>query len=554
MKIYKYIHRILPGACLLLATLAATSCDNANDWTVDPAYNRLFSCGLSGVTPEDIGTEATLEFKTVRGAEYYLIEVSKDTLYNDIEMGSTATSIIYGEDKSIKESPYTMTGLDSSTKYYIRLKAVSSSIPESKWAYLSNYSFKTKSEQIFESVSTADLTENSVILHWLANAEVTKLEILKGEEVKITKDLANDNEAITSGTITIDGLEAQTNYTAKIYKNDIVRGTIGFTTFAAVPSADVVYRMTADESLSNELLTEITSQCEAGSSITIAMPAGTTYKYSEALKLVDGYSYTFFGIAGEKKPVIAASMITLSNNAFVKFQNVEINADGIDETGAAKTNGYVINQSAAAVVDNITFEDCDIIGFTTSIVRIQASGVEFKKVVLNGCYIKGGTSASSYNILHNKSGKFGEVEYSNTTFDCTGYRGLFYSEKVNCTSIDVKDCTVYNTPASGQYIMDFKDKGYGATNGITISNTIFAMVQNTSSAKGIRGNSTQTFENVWVTNDFKLTGDKFQGTFATFDGTTADLFENPAEGNFSIKSYNFGGRLNAGAKKWRMTE
>ena len=54
MKIYKYIHNILSGACLLLTTIAATSCDNANDWTVDAAHNRLCSCDLSGVTPEDI--------------------------------------------------------------------------------------------------------------------------------------------------------------------------------------------------------------------------------------------------------------------------------------------------------------------------------------------------------------------------------------------------------------------------------------------------------------------------------------------------------------------
>lgn len=107
------------------------------------------------------------------------------------------------------------------------------------------------------------------------------MEILKGEEVKVTKDLTNDNEAVTNGTITIDGLEAQTNYTAKIYKDNIVRGTIGFTTFAAVPSADLVYRMTADENLSNELLAEITAQCEPNSSITIAIPAGSVLKSSK---------------------------------------------------------------------------------------------------------------------------------------------------------------------------------------------------------------------------------------------------------------------------------
>ena len=87
-----------------------------------------------------------------------------------------------------------------------------------------------------------------------------------------------------------------------------------------------------------------------------------------------------------------------------------------------------------------------------------------------------------------------------------------------------------------------------------INNTIFAKVQDASAAKGIRSNSVQTFDNVWTTNDFKLTGNQFSGTVTAFDGTSTDLFENPAAGDFTIKSYNFGGRLNAGAIKWRMTE
>ena len=552
MKIYKYIHNILSGACLLLTTIAATSCDNANDWTVDAAHNRLFSCDLSGVTPEDIGTEATLEFKTVKGAEYYLIEVSKDTLYNDIEMGSTATSIIYGEDKSIKESPYTMTGLDSSTKYYLRLKAMSGNTPESKWSYLSDYSFKTKSEQIFEEISTADLTENSVVLHWLANAEVTKLEILKGEEVKVTKDLTNDNEAVTNGTITIDGLEAQTNYTAKIYKDNVVRGTIGFTTFAAVPSADVIYRMTTDENLSSELIINITENCEPNSSITIALPAGKTYKYGKTLELPEGFSYTFFGTAGEKKPVIAVSKIELTNSAFIKFQNIELNANGIDENGNEKTNAYLINQSNSAIVDNIEFEDCDIIGYGPkgTLLRLQTAATkEIKNISFIGCYIK--TTEAGYYMLQSKDGgKFGNILFSNTTINGCGAKGLILSDKTAVNKISIKDCTIYKAPASGQYIIDFSDANIGATEGIEITNTIFAA---STEVKGVRGkNDNINIENVWYTQDFTYKSNRLPGE--TSDVTSTDLFEAPENDNFKIKSYNIGGRLNAGAIKWRMTE
>ena len=71
--------------------------------------------------------------------------------------------------------------------------------------------------------------------------------------------------------------------------------------------------------------------------------------------------------------------------------------------------------------------------------------------------------------------------------------------------------------------------------------------------RGIRSGNDVICDNVWFTNDFQLSEYKFTPT-GTFEGSSTDVFEAPENDNFKIKSYNFGGRLNAGAIKWRMTE
>lgn len=119
-------------------------------------------------------TDAELTWTTTPGTEYYLIEISLDSLYDDIAMGSGKGSIIYGEDKSITKSPYTLEGLYSDSKYFIRMKAFSTSKPESKWGYMSDFSFKTRTEQIFEKWT---ISHDKITLYWPANSVANRIEV-----------------------------------------------------------------------------------------------------------------------------------------------------------------------------------------------------------------------------------------------------------------------------------------------------------------------------------------------------------------------------------------
>ena len=95
---------------MLLGGASFTACTETNDWDVDPAYDRLFHSSKVSVSPGEDQAEVT--FKKMPDAEFYVIEISTDTLFDEVE--TTEHSIYFGdkEDARITTSPYTMTGLE----------------------------------------------------------------------------------------------------------------------------------------------------------------------------------------------------------------------------------------------------------------------------------------------------------------------------------------------------------------------------------------------------------------------------------------------------------
>ena len=63
-------------------------------------------------------------WSTTPGTEYYIIEISLDSLYDDVAMGTGKGSIIYGEDKSITKSPYTLEGLYSGQQAFYSYEGI----------------------------------------------------------------------------------------------------------------------------------------------------------------------------------------------------------------------------------------------------------------------------------------------------------------------------------------------------------------------------------------------------------------------------------------------
>ena len=546
MRTSKLKYIALSGALMLLTAFIATSCDDANDWTTDSSYNRLFSVPKMSVSAN--ATDAELTWTTTPGTEYYVIEVSLDSLYDDITMGSGKGSIIYGEDKSITKSPYTLEGLYSDSKYFIRMKALSANMPESQWGYMSDFSFKTRTEQIFEKWV---ISHDKITLYWPANSKADHIEITDASGTTV-KNITLTSSNLEEGTAVIDGLTPLTSYTATLYNNESKRGVVDFTTTAKVPDADYTAFLQVGDSLNNDLFT---TMAEAGyQTVNVALPSGSSYYNENNLNIPDGMSVTFFGLPGEKQAVIGIKGIDIAGtHSFIRFENVEVTGAGKKADGSSVTNDYLFNQSKAANVGSIEFSNSFIYGFKNTPVRLQGSDEKVIDLVkFENCTVYG-ADARTYSLIHvdagSGKGKIENIEFSKTTVVYSG-KCLVYSRNTDFTSLILADCTFSKLLGSGDYILDCDKNGNGPSQGVTITNCIFGSTL--AEGKGIRANDRPVeVINSYITNDMKITGNKINDLI-TYDGSETDLFKDPAQYDFTIIDSSFAGKNNCGAPKWYM--
>lgn len=518
---------------MLLAATGVASCIDGNDWEVDPSTSRLFQIVSSAGTAD----ATTLEFKWVKtpGAEYCIIELSKDTLYDEIPMRGTATSVVLGEDKSITYSPYIVTGLDSDTKYYIRYKLMSDTQKESLWSYPEQRFFKTKPEQIMYSVGNLDKSSSSATVRWEAGQTVTHLEAFKtGNSSNATRyDLTTAD--IEAGCYTLSNLEPNTEYTVNLYNNTVRRGYAIFTTFPEAPDADQVLYLTADVVISTDYLNELAAQYP-GESITLALPGDSKFSVEEKLVIPDGMSINVFGLPGEGKTVLSiqGNLDIAGTHEYITFQNLDL--DGTKADG--KPAGYVINQSDPGSVNNITFDDCVVRNFATSFFRMQkGSGMKtVGHLTLNNCIFS--NIGAGYYFIHidADSGKLGVLNgltISKCTFNtisATG-KGFIYSNKTNMAGdLLISDCTFYKVGGGSNYFIDFSASANPAS--ITIKNCLMGSTGD-ETMKGIRTKDVSPqVDNTYATSEWAQTGNVVE--YRSYSGSTADLFANPAEGDFTL--------------------
>lgn len=533
-------HIIGAGALMLLAAFATTSCTEGNDWEVDSSYDRLFSVSSDGISVSSKATSAEVKWNAVPKAEYYIIEVSTDSLYNEVPMGG-ANAMVYGEDKSIVESPYTIGNLKADTKYFLRMKSLSSQKNESKWSYYTDYSFTTPTEQIFESLSGSDVDDSSVTLHWEAGADVDRIEITDANGA-VVKSVEVTEEAKQKGEMTIDGLQQLTSYTATIYLGDTKRGVLSFTTNAKVPDADYTAYLGAQDSLNNALLEEMAA---AGyETVNVALAAGASYKNENAIYIPDGMSVTFFGLPGDAQAVISVKNFDVEGtHSFVRFENVELTGEHGD---------YLFNQSAAATVGSIEFNNCFIHSLKNTPFRLQGSNEKvINTLSFNNCIIYGAESRS-YSLVHvdasSGKGKVENIVFTNSTVVYTG-KCFVYCKNTDFTSLKVADCTFSKAMGSGDYFLDCDKNGNGPQS-IEITNCILGSTS--AEAKGIRANDVvPVVSNSYMTSDMKITGNKING-LNTYEGGEADLFQDPENRDFTIIDNSFDGKRNCGDPRWYM--
>lgn len=561
----KSIKNILGTASMMALALSATSCTDGNDWDVDGSLSRLFGLNGDKITVETAETSATVTFsaftsKAVSSPEYYVFEVSKDSLYEGVE---NANIIKFGEDKTLTSSPVVLSGLDGDSKYYMRVKAMSSTTNESKWVYYKDgSSFKTKAEQIFNNVEATDLFEDHVNLSWTPGAEVTHITYANANDEENIQTINLTDEEKAAGKYTLAGLQPTSTYTITIYKNDVKRGQLQITTPAAMPAANYKYSLSSDVTvISQTLIDEIAEQAKAAAgnetnySATIGIPAGAKvalYGTNDSdggktnVTIPDGMSVTFFGLAGGETPTITLdkNFDIAGSHAFIKFQNVKL-----EENGA----GYFINQSKACTVSEFTLEDCEVSNVKTSFFRLQNAdeAKSIGKLTLKNSIFT--NLCAGYGFIHvdagNGVGHLDNVEIDGCTFNsiCVTGKVFIYSKKTDMQDITIKNSTFYNCNGNGQYFVDFNVDTFGP-NTFTIENCIFGKSADEATNKNIRSKTPATVANSFRTTDFFKV---IKGVNDT-EFSSTQLFKDPANGDFTIKAGTL--KEKAGDPRWYVVE
>lgn len=560
----KSIKNILGTASMMALALSATSCTDGNDWDVDGSLSRLFGLNGDKITVETAETSATVTFsaftsKAVSSPEYYVFEVSKDSLYEGVE---NANIIKFGEDKSLTSSPVVLSGLDGDSKYYMRVKAMSSTSNESKWVYYKDgSSFKTKAEQIFNKVEATDLFEDHVNLSWTPGADVTHITYANTNDAENIQTINLTDEEKAAGKYTLGGLNPTSTYTITIYKNDVKRGQLQVTTPAAMPAANFKYSLASDVTvISQDLIDEIAEKAKAAAgnetnySATIGIPAGAKvalYGINDSdggktnVTIPNGMSVTFFGLAGGDAPTINLdkNLDIAGSHAFIKFQNVKM-----EENGA----GYFINQSKACTVSEFTLENCEVSNLKTSFFRLQGSDAKSigKLTLKNSIFTN---LCAGYGFIHidagSGKGHLDNVEIDGCTFNsiCVTGKVFIFSKKTDMQDITIKNSTFYNCNGNGQYFVDFNVDTFGPST-FTIENCIFGKSADEATNKNIRSKTPATVANSFRTTDFFKV---IKGVNDT-EFSSTQLFKDPANGDFTIKAGTL--KEKAGDPRWYVVE
>lgn len=566
MKMNKLKYMVLSGIVLFLAAITVTSCDDANDWTTDSSYSRLFKVTKMGVTAEITSAEFT--WTLTPNTEYYLIEVSKDSLYDDIDMGTSKGSIVYGQDKSITKSPFTLTDLDSGSKYFIRMKSMSQTAQESKWSYLETYSFKTKTENILNAVDADSKGEDYITLSWSAGAAVTHVDyaqVMGTDENSnlilgdvITVQLTDENKA--NGNVTITGLKASTSYQFIIYNNDNPRGSRVATTTLQAPEGNLKVEINAGVTLTQEMLDSwadkgsVTIIFEAGAEYTLNGVDATTGEIA-GLTIPNNLSVTFFGKDGEKKATLKMAREVLMGgiHSYIRFENVIINDGGAQ---------YLFNQGTEASASEISFKDCEFNDFARSIVRFKdQKSISVDLLSFDNSIITNQGSGNYACItLDAKEYTVSKIDFTNTTFNTIQHNLIALNNNsrgcATVNTVDFNNCTFYNSVGDGRYLLDAGNTSQGPV--VTFNNTILGKSNKatlkdgvwSSTSKGVR-TITVNVNNTYMTADGVFGSNTVKGCI-DYAGTSDDLFKDPVNGDFTIKDGSF--PTGIGAQRWYMAE
>jgi hypothetical protein len=496
--------------------------------------NRAFSpTGLSATIVNKTGVRLT--WNAVNNASTYSIEVFEAADFS----GTPVKSI---NNVTIAQLPYTVSGLAGDKQYAIRVRAIGDGIENSKYI---TANIKTEPEQIFQDIAPGKLSSVSVTLNWPVGENATSITLSPGG---INRTLTPAE--VSAGEVTFSGLTPKTTYTATLFLNSAIRGTKVFTTPAQLPTGADVVILGANDDLAAMI-------AAATKSTRFVILEGSKYNADLPVNVPAGINISIIGEVAAVKPIVSFTQFVLpTSGGKLHFENVDLTAYAKgDETTTRRQ--YIINQSTASNMDEVSFDNCNIRNFVNSPLRIQSSNpIVIDKVIVNNCIIDNigiadaGPGTGNYAFIHSNvaTGKINNITLTNNTFSNLGY-GLILHNLAPTLAVAIENNTFYNVVGDTRYFIDYNAQVN--VNGFSFKNNIIGKTLSPlGTGRGIRSGTAPTVVNSYKTSDAVFAANPISGIINYNDVSTA-LFTAPATKNFKIKDDGFAGKATAGDPRWR---
>ena len=535
-KIYrKHLISLSFIICHLSFSMMLASCaENANEWSVDESYSRLFrTTNLSLVETQP--TAVVLSFNGVTSATQYVLEFSLDSLqFNEIvrtEVIKADTLTPYSTGKVMVQNEYhkLIDNLYGTTTYSVRLKAVNDATGDESGWY--GVSFKTPAEQIFTNVTPGI---KDVQLYWNPDktASAIKLGTLSGKDTTWVSTLSITADMQRQGKGTIDGLSPGTNYIAQIFNDTFLRGTYKFKTLGSATGQTIDVAVGDDV---NELLAAATDE-----TVTLIFEGGNEYEVGK-VSLPETVKNIYFSgkMVDDQRPVLKMTGFAINaktNN--INFQYVDID----DEM----KNAYWFDMRLDDGYDNVTFQGCIIRNIPRTLVYINNANVQINDIIIDNCIINN-VGTSGYGMINiGKAGGINTISITNSTLIEIGDQMMDLRGQANLFKVDKVTFCNYTTKLQKWILVQKTPKE------VQVTNMIFCGPNGEQKMNSGYGDYSGwlDFSGCYLTADFPENSKKFFNAIR-LEQTTEQLFVDPQNGDFHLKpGVVFKGKGVAGDPRW----
>src|SRR5690554_1104479 len=502
MKIIKQI----VAAVLTVCTIAfSTGCSDEAVEITNIDYDRIFSpTELEAVVLNR--TNVRLRWTHNTTAESYTIE-----LFANDSLSFAGSPAVTREGVTGTQIPYVIEGLDGETRYSARVKAVGSTVDDSKWT---GVFFRTAAEHLLLPFEDGDIAATSVLFRWPAGQQVTEIILTPGSLVHNVTPAE-----VAAGTALIEGLTGETTYTARVMNGEKTRATVTFETLLDIGNATPV-------SPEDDFLAML---AEADDGDAFALFPGT---YGDATKFIINKQLEIKAVYPYDKPVLKG-YISMEGNSSLLLQSVVL-----DGAGLSDGNQAIVFTTAGAEYGDITIENCEVRnhvkGFYYLNVAALVESITINNTLIHHVECVGG------DLFDSRSGAIKALTISNSTI----HNSALARDMVRY------DNSSGNFPGVESVIVINRNTFYNVCNGssrrflyirfavhqTTFTNNIIAATEGIFSNQGATAVPAFGNNNYFQAPGF-LPGGSTSSRF--FDDTGQQLdpeFENAAEGNFKVNN------------------